>query len=309
MIEYIGNVKMEYIGGTGGGVCASNSAGNELLDTVKIYREEMYSKIIADKQNWPALYNLSHYRRNLLEWIPISKDDTVLEIGSACGALSGLLADKAQKVTCVEPSETDSLANAYRNQHRDNLEILVGDFETAEKALTETYDYIVMVGVLENSANYVSGPNCDEKMLVGARKHLKPGGKLVVATENKLGMKYWAGCCDSYSGRMFESIEGHPKSVGIQTYTRPELKKMLEKAGYVDLSFYYPYPDYKLPLEIYSDAYLPNSADLQKYVMNYDQERLLMFDEAKAFDSVMKADAFPLFANSFLIIAQSEDAK
>ncbi|MFQ9152801.1 MAG: hypothetical protein ACLR6B_16255 [Blautia sp.] len=32
-------------------------------------------------------------------------------------------------------------------------------------------------------------------MLQLVERHLAPGGKIVIAIENRLGLKYWAGCC------------------------------------------------------------------------------------------------------------------
>lgn len=306
MVEYIGKVKMNYGCYTGDDLYSDGSVEDELLDIAKTYREERFSTIIADKQSWPVLYHLSHYRKNLLEWLPISKNDTILEIGAGCGGVTSCLSDKAKSVTCIELSKRRSLINAYRNQHRANIEIRVGNFEDVEKTLDETYDYITLIGVLEYGALYISGEHPYENFLKIVKKHLKPNGKLIIAIENKLGMKYWAGCREDHNGLMFESIEGYSNASKIQTFSRLELEQLLQKAGLREFSFYYPYPDYKLPIFIYSDSYLPNPADLQKNILNFDQDRLLMFDEAKAFASVIKAGAFPLFANSYLIVAGRE---
>lgn len=306
MVEYIGKVKMNYHSYSGSDLYSDGTVEDELLEIVKKYREEVFSEIIFEKKSWPVLYHLSHFRKNLVEWIPINKNDTVLEIGSGCGAVTGCLADKAKQVTCIELSQKRSLINAYRNQNRDNVEILVGNFEDIEKNIEQTYDYITLIGVFEYGALYISGELPYEGFLHKIKKHLKPGGKLVIAIENKLGMKYWAGCREDHNGLLFESIEGYTKTKGIRTFTRLELEQLLYKTGFQNASFYYPYPDYKLPTVIYSDDFLPNVGDLHENVLNLDQNRLVLFNEAKAYDSVIKAGAFPLFANSYLIITGSE---
>ncbi|MFQ9152800.1 MAG: rRNA adenine N-6-methyltransferase family protein [Blautia sp.] len=75
-------------------------------------------------------------RGNIVSWLPITKEDKVLEIGAGCGAITGALAKKAGSVTCVELSRQRSLINAYRNQDCDHVTILLGAFEDVEKTLT-----------------------------------------------------------------------------------------------------------------------------------------------------------------------------
>ena len=43
---------------------------------------------------FPVLYHLSRVRENILNWYPFQEDATCLEIGSGCGAISGLLCEK-----------------------------------------------------------------------------------------------------------------------------------------------------------------------------------------------------------------------
>lgn len=38
-------------------------------------------------------------------------------------------------------------------------------------------------------------------------RHLKPNGKILMAIENKLGLKYFAGCKEDHVGRMFEELK------------------------------------------------------------------------------------------------------
>ena len=113
----------------------------------------------------------------------------MLEIGSGCGAITGTLADKAKKVTCIELSKKRSLINAYRNKDKDNIEILVGNFEDIEKDIVEKYDYITLIGVFEYGEAYISSEKPYENFLKIISKHLKENGKIIIAIENKLGSK------------------------------------------------------------------------------------------------------------------------
>ena len=71
----------------------------------------------------------------------------------------------------------------------------------------------------------------------------------------------------------------------------------------LDYKFYYPYPDYKFMTDIYSDEYLPDKGSLTNNLRNFDQDRMILFDESKVFDTLIDNDLFPQFSNSFFIEA------
>ena len=73
-------------------------------------RPEDYEKVIYENLDWAVYYHLSNVRRNLLNWYPFKKEGSVLEIGAGCGAITGLLCDKCQKVTAVELSKRRAMA-------------------------------------------------------------------------------------------------------------------------------------------------------------------------------------------------------
>ena len=122
-----------------------------------------------------------------------------------------------------------------------------------------------------------------------------------MAIENKLGLKYFAGCKEDHVGRMFEGIEGYKNTSGVETFSKRELEKLLDANGYHNYRFYYPYPDYKFATTIYSDSYLPKKGELRNNRRNFDAERLLLFDEGLAFDTMISAELFPHFSNSFFV--------
>jgi len=305
MIKQIGNVTLNYQYYDGADLYSDGAIEDELLAIVKTTSPKSYHTIIAEKQSWPILYHLSHIRENIVDWFPITKMDTVLEVGAGCGAITGCLAEKAKQVVCIELSEKRSMINAYRHKEKDNIEILLGNFEKVEKEIEKKFDYITLIGVLEYGEAYISGENPYENFLKKIKKHLTVGGKLIIAIENKLGMKYWAGCKEDHTGRYFEGLEGYSNTDGVKTFSKNELENLISASGFADYKFYYPYPDYKFPLEIYSDEYLPKVGELNNNIRNFDHERIVLFDEAKTFDTVIQEGVFPLFSNSYLIIAEN----
>ena len=189
-MQKIGNVTLDFKYYPGEDLYSDGPVEEELLEIAKHYREEELNQVIAAKKSWPVLYHFSHIRQNILEWLPVKKTDKVLEIGAGCGAITGALAKKAEKVTCIELSKMRSTINAYRNQQYDNVHIMVGNFQDIEKNLQEKYDYITLIGVFEYAEGYMGTENPYVDMIARIAAHLAPGGKIVIAIENRLGLKY-----------------------------------------------------------------------------------------------------------------------
>ncbi len=303
MTEQIGKVKLDYSHYPGQDFYCDGAVEDELLEIVKRCRKDEYPRIIEEKADWPVLYHLSAQRENIIDWIPFGKTDRVLEIGSGCGAITGALSRKAGSVTCVELSKKRSLVNAYRNRECDNVTIHVGNFKDIEPTLPCDYDYICLIGVFEYGQSYMGTDTPYEDFLKIIQKHLNDKGRLLIAIENKLGMKYFAGCREDHLGSYFTGIENYPGGGGVRTFSRAGLERIFRSAGITRYHFYYPYPDYKFMTSLYSDEYLPKKGELYNNLRNFDRDRMLLFDEKNAFDSVLEDGYFDIFSNSYLAVA------
>ncbi len=276
---------------------------DKILELVQSGRST--EEILRENSRWPILYHLSDLRENILDWYPFRAEGTLLEIGAGCGAVTGLFCRKVSRVTAVDLSKKRSAINAARNGGRGNLKIMVGNFE--DIVIRETFDYVTLIGVLEYSASYITqGKNPYLEMLRRAGAFLKPGGKLLIAIENKMGMKYFAGAPEDHTGKPFDGIHGYRGAPGVATFSRPEIGELLKKAGFSDNRFYYPMPDYKLPSVIYSDTYLPAPGAFTRETECYDRPRYAFFEENAAYNQIIRDGQFPYFANSFLIVAGKE---
>lgn len=306
-MEKIGNIILNYDFYSGDDFYSEGDIEDRLLEIVINNKPNEYNKIIADKKNWAIMYHLSHIRKNILGTVPISKNDSVLEIGSGCGAITGELAKKSKKVTCIELSKRRSLINAYQNKEYDNIEIIVGNFQTIEEQLQNKYDIITLIGVFEYAQLYIDSKQPFDEFLCCIKKHLKPNGRIIIAIENKFGLKYWAGYQEDHVGGYFTSIEGYvgSKDDGVYTFSKNELEDLFKKCS-LKYEFYYPYPDYKFPNVIYSDDYLPNEGELINNFQNFDRDRLLLFNEGNVYNQIIRSNMFPFFSNSFLIILNEE---
>lgn len=305
--ENIGNVKLNLTWHDDADVYSDGDVEDELLDIVKNNHKEQFNHIIREKANWPILYHLSDNRQTVLYGVDIKPTDRVLEIGAGCGAITGYLCEKAASVTSVELSYRRSLINANRNSEYDNLEIIVGNFKKVYPNITDKYDYVMLIGVLEYACAYVGGDRPFEELLEKAASCLAPGGHIIIAIENRFGLKYYAGCREDHLGTPFLGIDGyHNHTTHVQTFTKSELIKIFEGAGFSDYKFYYPYPDYKFASVVYSDECLPTKGELMDNRRNFDSNRLKLFEESLVFDTLIDEGIFPVFANSFLIDLQGK---
>ncbi|MDP4096509.1 class I SAM-dependent methyltransferase [Paenibacillus sp. P96] len=301
MIEYIGNVKMNYNFYNGQDSYSDGEIEDELLKVLLDQKD--ISQLLQEDNRWPTLYHFSPNRHNLLEWFSFKPESDVLEIGSGCGAITGLLCEKSKSVTCIELSKKRSLINAHRHLEKSNLEIIVGNLN--EIKLEKKYDYVTLIGVLEYAALYTETESPYISFLENARKYIKEGGVLIIAIENKLGLKYWAGSREDHTGQFFDGLQNYPSKRKVATFSNLELEALVREAGYKDAQFYYPYPDYKMPTQIYSDNRLPVVGELKGNSPNYDQNRVLLFDEESVMDNLIRNQLFPTFSNSFLVFCSN----
>ena len=302
MEEYIGKVKLNYEFYKGTDEYSDGDIEDSMLEIVKECKDEYeLEERLMHENEWTYLYHFSKIRHNVLDWYDFDKDKTILEIGAGCGAISGLFCRKTKKVTAVDLSKRRSMINAYRNKQYDNLEILVGNFEDIE--FKEKYDYVSLIGVLEYSIYYINSDDPFTDMLKKVKTLLKPGGKLLLAIENKYGLKYWAGATEDHTGKYFDGIQGYNDVDRVRTFSKDGLKNLLISAGFEENDFYYPVPDYKLPLEIYSDGYLPKKGDIKSISPAYDRDRYEFFDEVLVYNSLCEDGLFEQFANSFIVIS------
>ncbi|MCR4584250.1 MAG: class I SAM-dependent methyltransferase, partial [Lachnospiraceae bacterium] len=303
--EYIGKVCLDLSMYSGRDLYSDGDVEDELIQIVKDNDEASFRDIIEKNTKWPILYHLSVQRGNIVEWLPL-EGKKVLEVGSGCGAVTGVLSEKADSVTCIELSKKRSMINAYRHKEKENIEIHVGNFQDIEDKLDRDFDYIMLIGVLEYADSYIGGSRPQEQFLKCLKSHLKADGTIVVAIENRYGLKYFAGAGEDHTGRYFDGIENYPVRKGVRTFGIEGLKRIAGNAGFEKISEYYPYPDYKFTGMIFSPRRLPEKGELKNNICNYDRERMLIFDETKAFDGIAEDGNFRTFSNSYLLLLNGE---
>lgn len=280
-----------------------------LLDVVSRARDvSSYSEeLIAAIRDWPSEYHLTPLRHNLLRPFRFERGTRVLELGAGCGAMTRYLAESFAEVVSVEGSLRRAAIAAARCRGLDNVAIYcdrIMDFEPGRK-----FDYVFVIGVLEYAPQY--GTQCEPvlEFLQRAASMLEPDGKLVVAIENRLGLKYFAGCAEDHHGIPFLGVSDLYPDRSATTFGRRELSALLQQAGLPSQQFHYPFPDYKLPTLMLADAALGdpelNVPDLLLTApsRDYHDDLYRSFDEGLAWRSLHANGLVGDFANSFLAFA------
>lgn len=261
------------------------------IDTDEIFKTDI---------RWPVFYHLTPIRKNILNWYPFKKDSEVLEIGAGMGAITEVLCDKCKNVVSVELSKNRAKSIEIRNKAKENLELIVANLNDIDFG-ERKFDYITLIGVYEYAALYTNTDNPYVDFLNNIKKLLKPDGKLLIAIENKFGMKYWLGAPEDHTNIVYDGITGYEPSEKVRTFGKEELKEILKKCGFENMKFYYPLPDYKLPSLIFSDDYLPTEETIENYIPYYYEQTQVEFDEKKVYKEIIKNKMFDFFANSFLV--------
>lgn len=276
---------------------------------LSLLSEELKSRI----RDWPSLYHLSPYRATILDCFDFRRNEsTVLELGAGCGAVTRWLGEHFQDVHAVEGSLQRAHVARLRCKDLSRVKIYAANFY--DLAVAGQFDVVTLIGVLEYSHLYHPAHKGNPYAAALDTLHfthdaLKNQGILVLAIENKLGLKYFSGAKEDHSGKLFDGIQGYPDIKTPVSYSAAELERLLREAGFTAVDFYLPFPDYKLAKTIINAQAL--SAN-QHYLYNWIEtpfpdrvsgQRILLFNESLVLREISKAGLLKDLSNSFLVVA------
>lgn len=210
---------------------------------------------------------------NILNWYPFNKN---------------------QKILIIENQLTKELIEYLKNNCNEVKEI--SQIEQLDN-VEQKFDIIILIGT-----NEIINFECIIKRI---ESNLNADGKILIAIDNKFGLRFWAGNPENILNKKFESLIGYSNETKkIETFTKSSLDAILKKLGY-DTKFYYPLPDYRMPNVIFSDEQLPEYNSVDKYNPYYTDKSDILFDEIDVFREILKTnkEMFRFFANSFLVEA------
>lgn len=268
-------------------------------------------ELAAAITDWPSRYHLSPTRANLLRPLRLGAGLRILEIGAGTGVLSRFLGETGARVVALEGQADRARTAAVRCAGLPAVEVVCGSLESFSDPAG--FDLVCIVGVLEYAASGAGGAGTHQDFLAKAATLLRPGGALLIAIENQIGLKYLLGYREDHLGLPWIGLEGYPGDHGIRTFPRRVLSRMLTAAGLPAQTWLYPFPDYKLPAVVLADALYdldeaPRLVDqLVRHPATDDAAaRSLLCDDRRAHQVLLEAGLGREVANSFLVVAAAE---
>lgn len=276
---------------------------------LSVLSKELRAKIT----DWTSLYHLSSSRSNLLRPYKNIFVGDILEVGAGCGAITRYLGEQGGNILALEGSPRRAKIARSRTRDLHNVTVLSEKFDLFKT--DKTFDVITLIGVLEYASMFTPGDDPAMAMLRRVRQLLKPNGKLVIAIENQLGLKYFAGAPEDHMNIAMYGIEGRYLKNQPQTFGKKVLEKMLIEAEFFDSEFMAPFPDYKLPSSIVTEAgFSEQSFDAAAFAWqsarrDHHLPEFSNFSLELTWPDVIKNGLGMELANSFLIIAGNDGVR
>lgn len=228
----------------------------------------------ADKIIW-------EYPKGLLNWYYFHTEGRALCIAEEENCMTELLREKCKAVLCLNGEA--SLAEEFLKHHK-------GSFH-----------YIVAINIVERLVNPIQA-------LSSWKELLNEGGKLLLGMDNRLGLRYFCGDRDPFTGRNFDGIENYRrilkeerKSLQGRNYSKEEIQHLLNKSGWSHWKFYSVLPNLEQPQLIYAEDYLPREELAARFFPMYRYPDSVFLEEEFLYTDMIKNGMFHTMANSFLI--------
>ncbi|MFG6330253.1 MAG: adenylyltransferase/cytidyltransferase family protein [Lachnospiraceae bacterium] len=169
---------------------------------------------------------------------------------------------------------------------------------------SEKYSCILLSTAVEMSPSMEAAISLFRKI----RTLLEEDGRLFVVTDNRMAIRYFCGDQDPFTGRNFDGIENYRRA-GLsgkdapkgRLYTRAELEKMLESAGFFRHKFYSVYPEITCPQILFAEDYSPEEELGVRIFPQYHSPDTVFLEEESLYTSLIENGLFHRMANGFLI--------
>lgn len=221
--------------------------------------------------------------KGLIKWYELKKGSRVLYV------TAGQIMDEAMQQALSE-----------YNLHVDCC--TVEEFENI--TLGNAYDYAIIMSALERTGSVAKAT----ELLAKVRDLLKNSGKLFLGLNNRLGIRFFCGDQDSYTGRNFDGIENYVRAkasdfdqlVG-RCFCKAEIAEMLGIAGFLNHRFYSVFPVLERPQIIFAEDYTPAERLDIRIFPQYNYPDTVFLEEEKLYDTLIKNNLFHVMANAFWI--------
>ncbi len=268
--------------------------------------EELQQQI----HDWPSEYHLSPKRANLLRALPFQAGERVLELGCGCGAITRFLGEAGCDVDAVEGSAVRAELARMRCRDLADTRIVQANFNKLALPAGH-YDSVLLIGVAEYARRFSPDSDSDRGAVLSllGRIHaaLKPGGRVIIAIENRTGMKYLHGAHEDHYSLRYVGIDDYVDSAGIRTYTRREWMAIADESGFAERAVLLPFPDYKIPTVLLGEDYCARDPHAWCHLEGIDSaDYTFLFDpfipETLTWQGYNAAGVLADMANSFLLV-------
>lgn len=210
-------------------------------------------------------------------WYNFKSSSKILHITSQENAITSYLRQQKLDVTCVAVEE------------------LLTGFQGAEE-----YDYILAVSVLESCQK-------PKQLLHACKNLLAKDGKLLLATDNRLGIRYFCGDRDPYTERNFDGIENYRRVSAVdkekmegRIMDKATVEVALQEAGFVSWQSFSVFPNIDAAQLLYAQDYLPEEDLSMRYFPMYNHPDTVFLEEQYLYESLIKNNMFHQMANGYL---------
>ena len=260
-------------------------------------------------RDWTSFYHLSPRRADLLRPLQHLISGDVLEVGGGCGAITRYLGETSRSVMAVEGSLRRASIMAARCRGLPNVSVHCDNFEDVPFG-DRRFDAVLCIGVIEYANKFFRAENGFDRMLARMGQLLSENGVLAIAIENRLGLKYFAGAPEDHTNQLYQGIQDSYDPKSVLTLGRGEWLHRLNQQGLEPVHWFYPWPDYKTPELIVSEAALQEPGlDLSSWIRRHvhgrqDDPGAHLFSEALVWPVLARNGLAGDLANSFLLVAR-----
>lgn len=184
------------------------------------------------------------------------------------------------------------------------LEIVSKGISELKQAQQGKFDYAVIIGVIEHTKDY----HAARAILKNVYSMLKEDGKLFLGTDNRLGIRYFCGDRDLFTGRNFDSVENYARinvsdmeKLNGRTYSKAEITDMLQEAGFETYRFYSVFPILFDPQVLFAEDYIPQEELDVRIFPQYNCADTVFLEEEKLYSTLIQNGMFHTMANGFLV--------
>jgi SAM-dependent methyltransferase len=211
-------------------------------------------------------YAVDPARYRFLDLLPLTRESTVLEIGSSLGQITVPLAERVGFLYAleVEPRQARFTAERCRQEGLSNVAVACGGDDCHLPYEDGAMEGVVLNLVLEwCGARDLSTPlmESQRRLLKECCRVLEPGGWLFLTTKNRFGLRYLLGKPDehTFEWRFGQALPRWLLAILLRLYgkSRPNglihsfraTSRLLSEAGFSNLRPYWAIPEYRFPRE------------------------------------------------------------